>query len=144
MALARVDDIVERLPDGTQSKVGEAGTALSGGERQRVSIARALVKPAGVLLIDEATSALDTENEASITQAINDDPQPRTRVVIAHRLDAIRHADQVLFIDGGAVAESGSIDELTSLGGRFADFWRRQEDSTGWRIAADRTGQHLV
>ncbi len=68
MSLARVNDIVERLPDGAQSAVGEAGTALSGGERQRVSIARALVKPAGVLLIDEATSALDTENEAAITQ----------------------------------------------------------------------------
>lgn len=140
MALARVDDIVERLPDGAQSRVGEAGTALSGGERQRVSIARALAKPAGVLLIDEATSALDTENEASITQAINDDPQPRTRVVIAHRLDAIRHADHVLFVDGGAVVEQGSIDELTTLGGRFAEFWRQQEDSAGWRIAADRTG----
>jgi ATP-binding cassette subfamily B protein IrtB len=137
-ALARVDDIVERLPDGPLSKVGEAGSALSGGERQRVSIARALAKPAGVLLIDEATSALDTENEASITQAINDDPRPRTRVIIAHRLDAIRHADQVLFIDDGTVVEQGSIDELVSLGGRFAEFWRRQETSAGWQIAAHR------
>ena len=136
MTLARVDDIVERLPDGALARVGEAGTALSGGERQRVSIARALAKPAGVLLIDEATSALDTENEASITQAINDDPQPRTRVIIAHRLDAIRHADQVLFVDGGVVVEHGSIDELTALGGRFAEFWRQQESSAGWQIAA--------
>ncbi|QEN16627.1 ABC transporter ATP-binding protein [Mycolicibacterium sp. ELW1] len=143
MSLARVDDIVERLPDGAQSTVGEAGTALSGGERQRVSIARALVKPAGVLLIDEATSALDTENEAAITQAINDDPQPRTRVIIAHRLDAIRHADQVLFVDAGTVVEQGSIDELTALGGRFAEFWRHQESSAGWRIAADRADQHV-
>jgi ATP-binding cassette subfamily B protein IrtB len=144
MSLARVDDIVERLPDGARSKVGEAGTALSGGERQRVSIARALAKPAGVLLIDEATSALDTENEAAITRAINDDPQPRTRVLIAHRLDAIRHADQVLFVDGGAVVEQGSIDELTTRGGRFAEFWRQQEDSAGWQITADRTGQPVV
>ncbi|WP_396929709.1 ABC transporter ATP-binding protein [Mycolicibacterium sp.] len=143
MGLARVDDIVERLPDGAQSKVGEAGTALSGGERQRVSIARALAKPAGVLLIDEATSALDTENEAAITQAINDDPQPRTRVIIAHRLEAIRHADQVLFVDGGTVVEQGSIDELSTLGGRFAEFWRQQEDSAGWRITADRADQHV-
>ncbi len=143
MSLARVDDIVERLPDGAQSTVGEAGTALSGGERQRVSIARALVKPAGVLLIDEATSALDTENEAAITQAINDDPQPRTRVIIAHRLDAIRHADQVLFVDAGTVVEHGSIDELTALGGRFAEFWRQQQSSAGWRIAADRAGRHV-
>ncbi|KAA0106108.1 ABC transporter ATP-binding protein [Mycolicibacterium sp. P1-5] len=136
MTLARVDDLAERLPDGEQSRVGEAGTALSGGERQRVSIARALAKPAGVLLIDEATSALDTENEAAITRAINDDPQPRTRVIIAHRLDAIRHADQVLFIDGGTVVEQGSIDELASLGGRFAEFWRQREDGAGWQITA--------
>ncbi|APE19414.1 ABC transporter ATP-binding protein [Mycolicibacterium pallens] len=143
MSLARVDDVIDRLPDGAGSTVGEAGAKLSGGERQRVSIARALAKPAGVLLIDEATSALDTENEASITQAINDDPQPRTRVIIAHRLDAIRHADQVLFVDDGAVVEQGSIDELISRGGRFAEFWRQQEDSAGWRIAANRTGLHL-
>ncbi|MBB3601406.1 ATP-binding cassette subfamily B protein IrtB [Mycolicibacterium sp. BK556] len=141
MALARVDDIVERLPDGALSKVGEAGTALSGGERQRVSIARALVKPAGVLLIDEATSALDTENEASITQAISDDPHQRTRVIIAHRLDAIRNADQVLFVDGGVIVEQGAIDELTTLGGRFAEFWRQQQTSAGWQIAADAPGR---
>jgi ATP-binding cassette subfamily B protein IrtB len=140
MALARVDDIVERLPDGAQTKVGEAGTALSGGERQRVSIARALVKPAGVLLIDEATSALDTENEASITQAISDDPHQRTRVIIAHRLDAIRNADKVLFVDDGVIVEQGSIDELNARGGRFAEFWRQQETSAGWRIAAGASG----
>lgn len=136
IAAARVDDIIERLPDGAMTRVGEAGTALSGGERQRVSIARALVKPAGVLLIDEATSALDTENEASITHAINADPLQRTRVVIAHRQDAIRHADQVLFVDGGVIVERGGVDELLSRGGRFAEFWRQQEISSGWRIAA--------
>ncbi|MCX2932044.1 ABC transporter ATP-binding protein [Mycobacterium sp. CVI_P3] len=141
MALARVDDIVERLPDGALSRVGEAGAALSGGERQRVSIARALVKPAGVLLIDEATSALDTENEASVTQAINNDPRQRTRVIIAHRLEAIRHADQVLFVDDGVVVEQGSIDELNGMGGRFAEFWRQQETSAGWQIAADAAGR---
>lgn len=141
MTLARVDDIVERLPDGALTRVGEAGAALSGGERQRVSIARAMLKPAGVLLIDEATSALDTENEASITQAISDDPHRRTRVIIAHRLDAIRNADQVLFIDDGVVVEQGSIDELTARGGRFAEFWRQQETSAGWQIAADTSGR---
>jgi ATP-binding cassette subfamily B protein IrtB len=134
MSLARVDEIVSRLPDGESSRVGEAGAALSGGERQRVSIARALVKPAGVLLIDEATSALDTENETSITDAIRDDP--RTRVVIAHRLGAIRNADQVLFVADGTIVEQGTIDELTRRGGYFAEFWRQQEQSTGWRISA--------
>lgn len=136
MALARVDEIIERLPDAEQSRVGEAGAALSGGERQRVSIARALIKPAPVLLIDEATSALDTENETAITEAIGNDPRLRTRVMIAHRLSAIRNADHVLFIDDGRIVEQGSIAELSSLGGRFAEFWRQQESTTGWRIAA--------
>ncbi|TDZ78808.1 ABC transporter ATP-binding protein [Mycobacteroides salmoniphilum] len=136
MTLARVDEIIERLPDAEQSRVGEAGTALSGGERQRVSIARALIKPAPVLLIDEATSALDTENETAITEAIGNDPRLRTRVMIAHRLSAIRNADHVLFIDDGRIVEQGSIAELSALGGRFAEFWRQQESTTGWRIAA--------
>lgn len=137
MSLARVDEIISRLPDGEGTRVGEAGAALSGGERQRVSIARALVKPAGVLLIDEATSALDTENETSITDAIRDDPRGRTRVIIAHRPGAIRNADQVLFVDSGRIVEQGTIDELTQRGGRFAEFWRQQQQSAGWRIAAD-------
>jgi ATP-binding cassette subfamily B protein IrtB len=138
MALARVDEIVSRLPDGDTTRVGEAGAALSGGERQRVSIARALVKPAGVLLIDEATSALDNENEASVTDAIRDDPRGRTRVIVAHRLGAIRNADQVLFIAEGMIVEQGGIDELTQRGGHFAEFWRKQEKSSGWRIASVR------
>jgi ATP-binding cassette subfamily B protein IrtB len=94
------------------------------------------VKPAGVLLIDEATSALDTENETSITDAIRDDPRGRTRVIIAHRPGAIRNADQVLFVDDGALVEQGTIDTLTQRAGRIAEFWRQQEQSTGWRIAA--------
>lgn len=137
MTLARVDEVVSRLPDGESSRVGEAGAALSGGERQRVSIARALVKPAGILLIDEATSALDTENETAITDAIRDDPRGRTRVIVAHRPEAIRNADTVLFVDSGRIVEQGAIDELTRRGGRFAEFWRRQQQSAGWRIAAD-------
>ncbi|MCV7302669.1 ABC transporter ATP-binding protein [Mycobacterium barrassiae] len=136
MSLARVDEIVSRLPDGGTTRVGEAGAALSGGERQRVSIARALVKPAGVLLIDEATSALDNENESSVTDAVRDDPRGRTRVIVAHRLGAIRNADQVLFVADGAIVEQGGIDELTQRGGHFAEFWRQQEKSSGWRIAA--------
>lgn len=136
IALARVDEIIQRLPHADQTRVGEAGTALSGGERQRVSIARALLKPAPILLIDEATSALDTENETAVTEAIGSDPRARTKVMIAHRLSAIRNADHVLFIDDGKIVEEGSIAELTEFGGRFAEFWRQQESTSGWRIAA--------
>ncbi|UGU29114.1 mycobactin import ATP-binding/permease protein IrtB [Mycolicibacterium smegmatis] len=132
--LARVDELTARLPDGDASKVGEAGAALSGGERQRVSIARALVKPAPVLLVDEATSALDTENEAAVVDALTADLRPRTRVIVAHRLASIRHADRVLFLDGGRIVEDGTIDGLLAAGGRFDEFWRRQHEAADWQI----------
>lgn len=135
-AVARVDSIADR----DRSVVGEGGTALSGGERQRVSIARALIKPAPLLLIDEATSALDSENEAAVTHALGDDARGRTRVIVAHRRSSIDRADQVIFIEDGRVAEQGSIAELTRSGGRFAEFWRQQEESSGWKIrSADAT-----
>jgi len=136
VALARVDELTDRLPDGGESIVGEAGSALSGGERQRVSIARALLKSAPILLVDEATSALDTENEAAVVDALTADPQSRTRVIVAHRLASIRHADRVLFLDNGRVIEDGPVDELLSAGGRFAEFWRQQQDAGEWRIHA--------
>ncbi|MEB3067714.1 ABC transporter ATP-binding protein [[Mycobacterium] vasticus] len=132
--LARVDELTGRLPDGVDSQVGEAGGALSGGERQRVSIARALLKPAPVLLVDEATSALDTENEAAVVDALTAELRPRTRVIVAHRLASIAQADRVLFVDDGRIVEDGSIDELCAAGGRFDEFWRQQHEAAGWRI----------
>lgn len=137
VALARVDELVGRLPDGADTVVGEAGSALSGGERQRVSIARALLKPAPILLVDEATSALDTENEAAVVDALTADPQSRTQVIVAHRLASIRHADRVLFLDNGRVVEDGTVDELLAAGGRFGEFWRQQHEAAEWRILAD-------
>jgi ATP-binding cassette, subfamily B, bacterial IrtB/YbtQ len=136
VVLARVDELTGRLPEGAETIVGEAGSALSGGERQRVSIARALLKPAPILLVDEATSALDTENEAAVVDALTVDPQSRTRVIVAHRLASIRHADRVLFLDNGRVVEDGPVDELLSAGGRFDEFWRQQQDAAEWRIHA--------
>jgi ATP-binding cassette subfamily B protein IrtB len=134
VALARVDELTGRLPAGVDTVVGEAGSALSGGERQRVSIARALLKPAPVLLVDEATSALDTENEAAVVDALTADPRPRTRVIVAHRLASIRHADRVLFLDAGNIVEDGTVDQLLTAGGRFDEFWRQQRDAAEWRI----------
>lgn len=139
MRLARVDELTGRLPDGDQTVVGEAGSALSGGERQRVSIARALLKPAPVLLVDEATSALDTENEAAVVDALTADLRRRTRVIVAHRLASIRHADRVLFLEAGRVVEDGSIDALLAEDGphhRFREFWTQQRDAADWQIAA--------
>ncbi len=137
VALARVDELIGRLPDGLDAVVGEAGSALSGGERQRVSIARALLKPAPILLVDEATSALDTENEAAVVDALTADPHSRTQVIVAHRLASIRHADRVLFLDGGRVIEDGSVDELLAAGGCFDEFWRQQHEAAEWRILVD-------
>lgn len=137
VALARVDELVGRLPDGADTVVGEAGSALSGGERQRVSIARALLKPAPILLVDEATSALDTENEAAVVDALTADPQSRTQVIVAHRLASISHADRVLFVDNGRVVEDGTVAELLAAGGRFDEFWRQQHEAAEWRILAD-------
>ncbi|OBF62519.1 iron ABC transporter permease [Mycobacterium sp. 852002-50816_SCH5313054-b] len=137
VALARVDELTGRLPDGAHTIVGEAGSTLSGGERQRVSIARALLKAAPILLVDEATSALDTENEAAVVDALTADPQARTRVIVAHRLASIRHADRVLFLDNGRVVEDGTVDELLAAGGRFDEFWRQQHDAADWRIVAE-------
>ncbi|OBH10821.1 ABC transporter ATP-binding protein [Mycobacterium sp. E3247] len=137
VALARVDELIARLPEGAATVVGEAGSALSGGERQRVSIARALLKPAPILLVDEATSALDTENEAAVVDALTLDPRSRTQVIVAHRLASIGHADRVLFLDEGRVIEDGTVAELLAAGGRFDEFWRRQREAAEWRILAD-------
>lgn len=135
--LARVDELTGRLPDGAQTVVGEAGSALSGGERQRVSIARALLKGAPILLVDEATSALDNENEVAVVEALTDEPQTHTRVIVAHRLASIRHADRVLFVENGRVVEDGAVEELLAAGGRFSEFWRQQREAAEWRIPAE-------
>ncbi len=135
--LARVDELSARLPDGQRTAVGEAGSALSGGERQRVSIARALVKPAPVLLVDEATSALDTENEAAVVDALTADLRPRTRVIVAHRLASIRRADRVLFVEDGRLVEDGTLEDLLAADGphhRFREFWSRQHAAGDWQI----------
>ncbi len=132
-SLARVDEITGRLPEGAASKVGEGGTMLSGGERQRVSIARALLKPAPVLLIDEATSALDNENERAVVDALSAD-QDRTRVIVAHRRAGIRGVDRVVVVERGQAVESGTPDELIASGGRFATFWDQRGEAASWTV----------
>ncbi|TDC82490.1 ABC transporter ATP-binding protein [Micromonospora sp. KC606] len=120
---ARLDEVVERLPGGWAANVGEGGALLSGGERQRVSIARALLKKAPVVLLDEVTSALDPVNEAAVHDGIERLVAGRTVVMVAHRMRTVQNADRVAFVDGGRVIEEGSHDELLRRGGRYADFW---------------------
>lgn len=120
---AGLDEVIERLPGGWESNVGEGGALLSGGERQRVSIARALLKDAPIVLLDEVTSALDPVNEAVVQAGVERLVAGRTVVMVAHRLQTVRHADGIVFLDGGRVVEEGRHDELLHGGGRYADFW---------------------
>ncbi|MFI0786175.1 ABC transporter ATP-binding protein [Streptomyces lydicus] len=120
---ARLDEVIERLPGGWATHVGEDGALLSGGERQRVSLARALLKNAPIVLLDEVTSALDPVNEAAVHEGIERLMAGRTVVMVAHRLRTVRRADRVVFLDGGRIVEEGSHDELLRRGGRYADFW---------------------
>ncbi|MFE9326838.1 ATP-binding cassette domain-containing protein [Nocardia sp. NPDC052278] len=131
---ARVDEIVERLPDGYDTAVGEGGATLSGGERQRVSIARALLEDAPIVLLDEATSALDPHSEAVVVRGMHELTRDKTVIVVTHPLATIAHADQILFLDGGRIIERGTHAELLALDGRYADFWNERSRTTGWRL----------
>lgn len=131
---ARVDRIVERLPDGWDTRVGEGGTLLSGGERQRVSIARALLKDAPIVVLDEATAALDPENEEAVGRSL-DALRERTLIVIAHRMQTIQTAQHIVMLDGhGGIAEQGTHTELLAHEGAYARYWRSRERATGWRL----------
>ena len=131
---AGLAEVVERLPRGWDTRVGEGGSALSGGERQRVAIARAFLKDAPVLLLDEVTSALDGANEAAVTRAMEELSAGRTVVVIAHRLSTIRRADRIVVLVDGAVEATGSHAELYAAGGTYRRFWDDQEAIARWRL----------
>lgn len=138
---ARVDEIVARLPGGWDARVGEGGTNLSGGERQRVSIARALLKDAPIVLLDEATAALDVGNEAAIQEAFDAIRNGRTLLVVAHRMQTVATADQIVMLDGaGGIAEQGTHGELLAAGGTYARYWNERVDAAGWRLAGSAAG----
>ncbi|WP_258348888.1 ABC transporter ATP-binding protein [Saccharopolyspora gregorii] len=134
--LAGVHEIVERLPQGWATPVGEGGASLSGGERQRVSVARAVLKGAPIVLLDEATAALDPENERYVQDALRSLMRTSTLVVIAHKLPTVVAADQILVLDDGSIAERGTHEELLAADGRYAEFWNRRTRSRGWRLVA--------
>lgn len=136
---ANADEFIQRLPHGYATLVGERGVILSGGQRQRLSLARALLKDAPILILDEATSALDTESERLVQQAIDRLMAGRTVIVIAHRLSTIRHADRIIVLDKGRIVQQGAHNELLAQGGLYAELYRMQfeQESTSERAGCE-------
>ncbi|MEO0985312.1 MAG: ABC transporter ATP-binding protein [Cyanobacteria bacterium J06639_14] len=132
---AQCHEFITRLPEGYQTMVGEGGATLSGGEKQRISIARAILKDAPIVLLDEATASIDPENERLIQQAIQALSAQKTLIVIAHRLTTIAAADQILVLDQGRVVQQGQHPTLIEQGGLYARLWEVKARSHGWKIA---------
>ncbi|MGD9559046.1 MAG: ABC transporter ATP-binding protein [Oscillospiraceae bacterium] len=128
------DEFVDKLPDGYGTLLGENGSTLSGGERQRLSIARALLKDAPIVLLDEATASLDPESEASIQQAIGALIEGKTVIVIAHRLRTIANADKIIVLENGQLAEEGVHEELLAQNGLYSRLFHIQQQSLGWSV----------
>jgi len=124
--MARLDPVLAKLPRGFDEQVGQGGHSLSEGEAQRVTIARALLKDAPILIMDEPTSALDTETESLVLAAVQTAMQGRTTLVIAHRLSTIQNADRILVLRDGVIEEQGSFQELLSRGGFFSHLYNLQ------------------
>ena len=129
---ARCYDFIMALPKGFDTVIGEGGESLSGGERQRISIARCILKDAPIVILDEATASVDADNESYIQQAISELCKGKTLLVIAHRLNTIRNADQILVIAEGQIAQSGTHEELMESGGLYRDFVTVRQQSQGW------------
>ena len=132
---ARCDEFIKALPEGYKTKVGEGGARLSGGERQRISIARAILKDAPIVVLDEATASVDPENEAEIQAALAQLCKGKTVLEIAHRLSTIEEADQIFFLKDGRVAEQGTHEELISHNGPYHDFVEARSRIEGWQIS---------
>ncbi|MFJ7243051.1 ABC transporter ATP-binding protein [Kitasatospora sp. NPDC098652] len=126
--------ITTELPDGYRTEVGERGARLSGGERQRITIARAILSQAPIVILDEATAFADPESEAAIQQAVARLTAGRTVLIIAHRLNTVTDADQIAVLDGGRIVERGRHAELVAAGGRYAALWARHEEATRWGL----------
>lgn len=131
---ARCHDFISALPNGYDTIVGEGGASLSGGERQRISIARALLKDAPIVVLDEATASIDPENEQLIQQTLTELTREKTVVVIAHRLATIEHADQILVVEDGTVVQRGTHEELLAQEGVYRRFVEARAEAEGWKI----------
>lgn len=129
------EEFIQALPDGYDTRLGESGSSLSGGERQRLSIARAILKDAPIVVLDEATANVDPENELELQHAISELTKSKTVIMIAHRLKTVRNADQILVLDKGRIVQRGTHESLMAEGGLYADFVNMREKTVGWKIA---------
>jgi len=134
---AQVTELLGNLENGISTKVGEGGSKLSGGQKQRISIARAMLKDAPIILLDEATAALDPENEIHIQQAIQELVKEKTVVVIAHKLQTVRNADQIIVIKDGHILETGRHSDLLEWKSLYGQYWETQQTTGGWKICTD-------
>jgi ATP-binding cassette subfamily B protein len=131
---AACHDFIMSLPDGYNTMVGEGGSTLSGGEKQRISIARAILSDAPIVFLDEATASLDPENELLIQQAIDELVKNKTVLVIAHRLQSVMNANDIIVLDKGRIVEEGTHKELLDMNGRYAELWKEQQTAGKWKL----------
>jgi ATP-binding cassette subfamily B protein len=133
---ASCHDFIQALPEGYDTMVGEGGATISGGEKQRIAIARAMLKDAPIIILDEATANVDPENEKHLMDAIHELTRDKTIIMIAHRLKTVRHADQILVVDGGKIVQRGTHAQLMAEGGLYKHFVDMREKSIGWKLGA--------
>ena len=132
---AGCDGFIRKLDKGYDTICGEGGGHLSGGEKQRISIARAMLKDAPIIILDEATASVDPENEAELQKAIDALTHNKTITMIAHRLKTVRNADQILVLNGGKITQRGTHEELSAQSGLYADFIHAREEAASWKLA---------
>lgn len=129
-------DFIMSLPDGYDTVIGEGGASISGGEKQRISIARAIMKNAPIIILDEATANVDPENEKELVEAIDAHTKEKTIIMIAHRLKTVRNADQIVVVDSGKIAQLGTHTQLMQEGGIYKKFVNARQQAAGWKINA--------
>ena len=132
---ARCYDFIMALPDGFDTIIGEGGATLSGGERQRISIARAIMKDAPIIILDEATANVDPENEKELMEAVSELTHDKTVIMIAHRLKTVRNADKIFVVDRGEIVQQGTHDELVAIPGKYKEFIDIRKKAEGWNLA---------
>ena len=131
---ARCYDFIMALPDGFDTVIGEAGSSLSGGERQRISIARAIMKDAPIIILDEATANVDPENEKELMEAVSELTHDKTVIMIAHRLKTVRNADKIFVVDHGEIVQQGTHEELVAVDGLYRRFVVERKRAAGWKV----------